>query len=116
MRYGQVSLAAAMTPVKLPASLGASLVWISGGSSLVQSLIKETLPSWFLLVHGLRQEGGESGGMVAMLGGYKAGILCCALWYICLGSGLIIAKTWIILLLIMILLPRNGIVNEWGFA
>ena len=70
MRYGQVSLAAAMTRVKLAASLGASLVWISGGSSLVQSLIKETLPSWFLSVHGLRQEGGESGGMVAMLGGY----------------------------------------------
>ena len=45
-----------------------SLVWISGGSSLVQSFIKETLPSWFLSVHGLRQEGGESGGMVAMLG------------------------------------------------
>ena len=70
MRYGQVSLAAAMTRVKLAASLGASLVWISGGSSLVQSLIKETLPSWFLSVHGLRQEGGESGGMFAMLGGY----------------------------------------------
>ncbi|GMY16614.1 mediator of RNA polymerase II transcription subunit 33B-like isoform X1 [Fagus crenata] len=70
MRYGQVSLAAAMTRVKLAASLGASLVWISGGSSLVQSLIKETLPSWFLSVQGLGQEGGESGGMVAMLGGY----------------------------------------------
>ncbi|XP_075641479.1 mediator of RNA polymerase II transcription subunit 33B [Castanea sativa] len=69
MRYGQVSLAAAMTRVKLAASLGASLVWISGGSSLVQSLIKETLPSWFLSVHGLRQEGGESRGMVAMLWG-----------------------------------------------
>ena len=36
----------------------------------MQSLIKETLPSWFLSVHGLRQEGGESRGMVAMLGGY----------------------------------------------
>ncbi|KAG7967441.1 hypothetical protein I3843_08G099600 [Carya illinoinensis] len=70
MRYEKVSLAAAMTRVKLAASLGASLVWISGGSSLVQSLIKETLPSWFLSVHGLGQEGGESGGMVAMLGGY----------------------------------------------
>ena len=106
-----------MTRVKLLASLGASLVWISGGSSLVQSFIKETLPSWFLSVHGLRQEGGESGGMVVMLGDYAlASILCCALWYICLGSGLIIAKLWITLLLIMILLPRNGFVNEWGFA
>nr|POE97226.1 mediator of rna polymerase ii transcription subunit 33a [Quercus suber] len=56
--------------VKLPASLGASLVWISDGSSLVQSFIKETLPSWFLSVHGLRQEGGESGRMVAMLVDY----------------------------------------------
>ncbi|KAF8394464.1 hypothetical protein HHK36_020672 [Tetracentron sinense] len=69
MRYGQVSLAAAMTRVKLAASLAASLVWISGGLSLVQSLIKETLPSWFISVHGTEQEG-RSGGMVAMLGGY----------------------------------------------
>ncbi|XP_034908175.1 mediator of RNA polymerase II transcription subunit 33B isoform X2 [Populus alba] len=70
MRYGKVSLAAAMTRVKLAASLGSSLVWISGGLNLVQSLINETLPSWFISVHGLEQEGGESGGMVAMLRGY----------------------------------------------
>ncbi|KAA8543205.1 hypothetical protein F0562_021300 [Nyssa sinensis] len=70
MRYGQVSLAAAMTRVKLAAALGASLVWIAGGSSLVQSLIKETLPSWFISVHGSEADGGESGGMVSMLGGY----------------------------------------------
>ncbi|KAL5792983.1 hypothetical protein ACOSP7_001577 [Xanthoceras sorbifolium] len=70
MRYGQVSLAAAMTRVKVAASLGASLVWTSGGLNLVQSLITETLPSWFISVHGLEQESGESGGMVAMLGGY----------------------------------------------
>ncbi|KAG5251978.1 mediator of RNA polymerase II transcription [Salix suchowensis] len=70
MRYGQVSLAAAMTRVKLAASLGSSLVWITGGLNLVQSLINETLPSWFISVHGLEQEGGESGGMVAMLRGY----------------------------------------------
>ena len=31
-------------------------------------MIKETLPSWFLSIHGLGQEGGESRGMVAMLG------------------------------------------------
>ena len=36
----------------------------------MQSLIKETLPSWFLSIHGLGQEGGESKGMVAVLGGY----------------------------------------------
>ncbi|KAH0978452.1 hypothetical protein GBA52_028171 [Prunus armeniaca] len=70
MRYGQVSLAAAMARVRIAATLGATLVWISGGSSLVQSLIKETLPSWFISTHGLDQEGRESGGMVAMLGGY----------------------------------------------
>ncbi|KAK2649222.1 hypothetical protein Ddye_016711 [Dipteronia dyeriana] len=69
MRYGQVSLAAAMTRVKVAASLGASLVWISGGLNLVQSLMTETLPSWFISVHGSEQDG-ESGGMVSMLGGY----------------------------------------------
>ena len=36
---------------------------------LVQLLIKETLPSWFISVHRLDQEE-KSGGMVAMLGGY----------------------------------------------
>ncbi|KAL3531373.1 hypothetical protein ACH5RR_010695 [Cinchona calisaya] len=70
MKYGQVSLAAAMTRVKLAASLGASIVWITGGSNLVQSLIKETLPSWFISVQGSQLNGGEFGGMVAMLGGY----------------------------------------------
>ncbi|OVA20077.1 hypothetical protein BVC80_1665g39 [Macleaya cordata] len=69
MRYGQVSLAEAMKRVKLAASLGASLVWLSGGSALVQCLIQATLPSWFLSVHGPEQEGG-CGGMGAMLGGY----------------------------------------------
>lgn len=69
-KYGQVSLAAAMTRVKLAASLGASLVWISGGLGLVQSLIKETLPSWFLSLHGSEQKDGESGGAIAMLRGY----------------------------------------------
>lgn len=70
MRYGQVSLAAAMTRVKVAASLGASFVWISGGVNLVQSLIKETLPSWFISGHKSEQEGGDMGGMVAMLRGY----------------------------------------------
>lgn len=79
MRYEQVSFASAMARVKLAASLGASLVWISGGSGLVQSLFKETLPSWFLSVHSVEREGGEYGGMVAMLGGYALAffsILC----------------------------------------
>ncbi|KAI9115091.1 hypothetical protein K1719_014104 [Acacia pycnantha] len=69
IRYGQVSLAASMTRVKLAAALGASLVWLSGGFMLVQLLIKETLPSWFIAVHRSDQEE-ESDGMVAMLGGY----------------------------------------------
>ncbi|XP_027358349.1 mediator of RNA polymerase II transcription subunit 33B-like [Abrus precatorius] len=70
MRYGQVSLAASMTRVKHAAILGASFLWISGGSGLVQSLITETLPSWFLSAQGLEQEVGESGVVVAMLRGY----------------------------------------------
>ncbi|GMP56604.1 hypothetical protein CsSME_00021025 [Camellia sinensis var. sinensis] len=69
MRHEQVSLATAMTRVKLTASLGASLVWLSGGLALVQSLIKETLPSWFISVHRSEHEEG-SGGVVAMLRGY----------------------------------------------
>lgn len=70
MRCGQVSLATAMTQVKLAASLGASLAWLSGGLGLVQSLIKETLPSWFLSVHRSEHEEGGPGGAVAMLVGY----------------------------------------------
>ncbi|CAH2057596.1 unnamed protein product [Thlaspi arvense] len=66
-RIGQVSLSLAMTRVKLAASLGASLVWISGGLNLVQALLKETLPSWFISFHG---EEDELGGMVPMLRGY----------------------------------------------
>ncbi|KAE9612788.1 hypothetical protein Lalb_Chr06g0176771 [Lupinus albus] len=70
MRYGQVSLAASMTRVKHAALLGASFLWISGGSNLVQSLITETLPSLCLSAHGFEQEVLESGVVVAMLRGY----------------------------------------------
>ncbi|KAB2056813.1 hypothetical protein ES319_A11G129300v1 [Gossypium barbadense] len=70
LRYRQVSLGAATTRVRLAASLGASLVWLSGGLSLVQLLIQETLPSWFLSAHNPDQDGGEPGGLVAMLSGY----------------------------------------------
>lgn len=70
MRYGHFSLAASMTRVKHAALLGASFLWISGGSSLVQSLVTETLPSWFLSAQGLEQEVGGSGALVAMLRGY----------------------------------------------
>ncbi|KAK4492547.1 hypothetical protein RD792_003359 [Penstemon davidsonii] len=70
MKNGQVSLADAMTQVKNAASLGASLVWITGGANLVQSLIKETLPSWFLSGHGSGPDSEETGGMASMLCGY----------------------------------------------
>ncbi|TKY62477.1 Mediator of RNA polymerase II transcription subunit 33B [Spatholobus suberectus] len=59
-----------MARVEHAARLGASLVWISGGQKLVQYLISETLPSWFLSATMLEQDGGESGVMVAMLRGY----------------------------------------------
>ncbi|XP_027351065.1 mediator of RNA polymerase II transcription subunit 33B-like [Abrus precatorius] len=70
IKYGQVSLARSMARVKNAALLGASLVWISGGTKLVQYLIGETLPSWFLSANMLEQDGGESGVVVAMLRGY----------------------------------------------
>ncbi|KAG2306761.1 hypothetical protein Bca52824_026509 [Brassica carinata] len=55
-RYGQSSLATAMTQVKLAASLSASLVWLTGGLGVVHLLIKETIPSWFLSVDKSDQE------------------------------------------------------------
>ncbi|KAK7336724.1 hypothetical protein VNO77_17270 [Canavalia gladiata] len=70
IKYGQVSLVRSMARVKHAALLGAALVWISGGQNLVQNLIRETLPSWFLSANMLEQDGEESGGMVAMLRGY----------------------------------------------
>ncbi|CAN6918357.1 unnamed protein product [Brassica oleracea] len=59
-RYGQSSLATAMTQVKLAASLSASLVWLTGGLGVVHLLIKETIPSWFLSVDKSDQEQGPS--------------------------------------------------------
>ncbi|KAI3668203.1 hypothetical protein L6452_43280 [Arctium lappa] len=70
MRYGEVSLSVAMTRIKLAATLGASLVWITGGLNLIQTLIKETLPSWFISVHQPDPTKGGSGGMIGMLKGY----------------------------------------------
>lgn len=70
MRYGEVSLSAAMNRIKLAASLGASLVWITGRLNLIQSLIKETLPSWFISGHKSDSSKGDSGGMIGMLMGY----------------------------------------------
>jgi hypothetical protein len=67
-RYGQGSLHTAMARVKDAAALGATIMWLSGGSGLVQSLIQEMLPSWFLSVHNLDQE--EKGRIVYRLGGH----------------------------------------------
>ncbi|XP_074274163.1 mediator of RNA polymerase II transcription subunit 33B-like [Silene latifolia] len=69
MRYGQVSLTSAMARVKLAATVGASFVWVSGGVNLVQTLLKETLPSWFISSQrsGHSEEPGE---VVATLSGY----------------------------------------------
>ncbi|XP_074585416.1 mediator of RNA polymerase II transcription subunit 33A-like isoform X2 [Curcuma longa] len=69
MKYGQVSLAAAMTRVKVTATLGATFVWLSGGSGMAQCLLQEMLPSWFISVHELDEEGGN-GGVVCMLIGH----------------------------------------------
>jgi len=70
IKYGQVSLARSLARVEHAALLGASLIWISGGPKLVQYLISETLPSWFLSASMLEQGGGESGVMVPMVKGY----------------------------------------------
>ncbi|XP_042413106.1 mediator of RNA polymerase II transcription subunit 33A-like isoform X3 [Zingiber officinale] len=69
MKYGQVSLAAAMARVKAIATLGATFVWLSGGSGIVQCLLQEMLPSWFISAHELDEEGGN-GGIVCMLIGH----------------------------------------------
>lgn len=80
-----VSLAAAMIRVKLAASLGASLIWITGGLSLVQSLLKETLPSWFISAHRSEPNGGFSEGMVARLRGYALAYLALLCGTFCWG-------------------------------
>jgi hypothetical protein len=70
MKCGEVSFVRYMARVKHAALLGASLVWISGGQKLVQSLIRDTVPSWFLSADMFEKDGGESGALVAMLSGY----------------------------------------------
>ncbi|KAI3469504.1 hypothetical protein Pfo_026167 [Paulownia fortunei] len=74
IKYGHASFAAALTKVKLAASLGASVVFLTGGLGLVQSLIKETLPSWFMSIHGSEKEV-DRGGMLPMLRGYALAYL-----------------------------------------
>lgn len=80
-RYGQSSLATAMTQVKLAASLSASLVWLTGGLGVVHVLIKETIPSWFLSTDKSDREQGPSD-LVAELRGHALAyfvVLCGAL-------------------------------------
>ncbi|EPS68585.1 hypothetical protein M569_06182 [Genlisea aurea] len=74
-RNGCPSMAAVMTKVKLAASLGASVLFLTGGLGAVQSLLKETLPSWFMST---RHSGGEPG-RNGILRGYALaymGVLC----------------------------------------
>ncbi|KAK6117274.1 hypothetical protein DH2020_048985 [Rehmannia glutinosa] len=74
-KYGHASFATALTKVKLAASLGASVIFLTGGLGLVQSLIKETLPSWFMSIHHRSEKDGSNGGMVLMLRGYALAYL-----------------------------------------
>ncbi|CAA3009761.1 mediator of RNA polymerase II transcription subunit 33A [Olea europaea subsp. europaea] len=74
MKHGHLSFAVAIMKVKLAASLGASLMFLSGGMGLVQSLIKETLPSWFMSIHWSKLEG-DSGAMLPLLRGYALAYL-----------------------------------------
>ncbi|PWA66552.1 REF4-related 1 [Artemisia annua] len=75
----QASLATSLTKVKLAAQLAASILWISGGQGLVQSLINETLPSWFISTHIMDSNENTPTGAVSMLSGYALGyftVLC----------------------------------------
>lgn len=75
----QASLATSLTKVKLAAQLAASILWISGGQGLVQSLINETLPSWFISTHKMDSNENIPTGVVSMLSGYALGyftVLC----------------------------------------
>lgn len=89
MRYKQASLASSMTRIKLAASVGASFVWISGGPNLLPTLLKETLPSWFISNQS-SDLAGEPGDVVTILSGYALAyfaILCgLSAWGIDAGS------------------------------
>ncbi|KAL6517243.1 hypothetical protein OROHE_017949 [Orobanche hederae] len=75
VKHGHASFAEALTKVKLAASLGASLIFLTGGLGLVQSLLKETLPSWFMSVHGRTKARWRNNGMLHMLRGYALAYL-----------------------------------------
>ncbi|KAL3647903.1 hypothetical protein CASFOL_008871 [Castilleja foliolosa] len=68
VKSSQVSLVTTVNQVRIAASLGASLVWLTGGLISVQSLYKEILPSWFICRHGSDPINGQELG--SMLRGY----------------------------------------------
>ncbi|XP_051127540.1 mediator of RNA polymerase II transcription subunit 33A-like isoform X2 [Andrographis paniculata] len=74
MKHRHASLAAALTKVKLAASFGASVIVLTGGLGLVQSLIKEMLPSWFMSIHRSKRDG-DRGGTLPMLRGHALAYL-----------------------------------------
>ncbi|XP_073030533.1 mediator of RNA polymerase II transcription subunit 33A-like isoform X1 [Primulina eburnea] len=74
LKYGHASLAAAITRVKLAAWLGASIMFLTGGLGLVQSLFKETLPSWFMSIRHTEQKGNGCG-TLPILRGYALAYL-----------------------------------------
>lgn len=73
MKHGHVSVAEALTKVKVAASLAASVICLTGGLGLMQSLFKETLPSWFMSIHQPKQE--DSNKILPMLRGYALAYL-----------------------------------------
>lgn len=79
-KYSQISLSTSMARAKLSAMLGGSLIWITGGLNLVISLIKETLPCWFLSGNKFEPNGERSHAIVSTLRG-------CALAYLVIVSG-----------------------------
>lgn len=70
MKCGQFSFFRYMACAKHAALLGASLIWISGGQKLVQSLIIDTVTSWFLSANKWKHNGEQPGALVAKLSGH----------------------------------------------
>lgn len=63
LRCVQPSLSTSMARAVQASSLGASLLYISGGTTLVSKLFTESLPTWFLSASGSKS-GQASGGMI----------------------------------------------------
>ncbi|KAL3626204.1 hypothetical protein CASFOL_029753 [Castilleja foliolosa] len=95
-RNGNTSFASALTKVKLAASLGASVIFLTGGLGLVQSLIKETLPSWFMSINHRSGKEGYNNGLLQMMRGYALAYLAALsgafIWGVDSSSGLAASK------------------------